>query len=320
MRLLSQADPDPLPQPEPGAGSPLLGREEAAFPPSEEEYRAFHRNESGDSATVAQNLTPSITVQDMSRESSDPKIFYSFPNSPYHNAAKLPGPVSTSTLSVAASSSDGENEDDDVLEFPARRHFTQPTVSVWQSRRRRVGRKVGAFFRKFNNFMTAPLWAALLSLVVACIPPFQHALEMHIQPVKGALAQAGNCSIPLTLVVLGAYFYSPPDPEQDRARAALPTSQSRRGRSVSTNWSQLSLVDNVREMFKMKKRSPSEDSRVKEKSRPGETKTVIIAVCSRMIVTPLLLLPMMALSTRFNLQEVFDECVVLVHTLSQCQN
>ncbi|KAI1783812.1 hypothetical protein LXA43DRAFT_1102101 [Ganoderma leucocontextum] len=29
---------------------------------------------------------------------------------------------------------------------------------------------------------------------------------------KGAIAAAGNCSIPITLVILGAYFYSPPEP------------------------------------------------------------------------------------------------------------
>lgn len=251
---------------------------------------------------------PSVIVHDADRlnVASNPKFFYSFPNSPYHKSTDLPQ-VSTSTSSVAPSD-DGEG--DDVIEFPARRHFTEPTSTVWQARRRRVRRRVTKFFRSVNSFMTVPLWAALLSLVVACIRPLQHALEEHVQPIKGALNQAGNCSIPLTLVVLGAYFYSPPESaEEARSRPALP-SHAQRGRSLSSRWSSLSLVDNVRDMFKMKKRSRSADTgRRAQKQRPGETKTVVIAVLSRMVITPLLLLPLMALSTRFDLQKVFDECV-----------
>lgn len=150
--------------------------------------------------------------------------------------------------------------------------------------------------------MTVPLWAALASIFVACIHPLQHTLEMHVQPIKGALNQAGNVSIPLTLVVLGAYFYTPPDPNET---AKLP-SHDRRRRSISTTMSQVSLVDSVRDVFRMKRRNRSASSATEVK-RPGETKTVVIAIVSRMVVTPLLLLPMMALSTRFNLQEVFEE-------------
>jgi hypothetical protein len=40
---------------------------------------------------------------------------------------------------------------------------------------------------------------------------------------------------------------------------------------------------------------------------PGETKTVVIAVLSRMIITPLLLMPLMAMSTKFDWHKVLDE-------------
>ena len=239
-------------------------------------------------------------MEDTDRAGSSPKFFYSFPNSPY----------SKSRATISSTEQTEENDGDDVLEFAGRRQITEPTASAWQSRRRRLWRRVVKIWKSVHNFMTVPLWAALLSLVVACIPVLQHALDEHLQPIKGALNQAGNCSIPLTLVVLGAYFYSPPDPEEARARGALPQhGASRRGRSLSTTWSQLSLVDSVREMFKMKKRSESANPPPKAEKRPGETKTVVIAILSRMIITPLLLLPVMALSTRFNLQEVFDEYV-----------
>lgn len=308
VRLLSQADPETQnPEPEQTEQTPLLDSEETAFPPSQEEYQVFHRNQSGDSTTVTQG-NPSIHVHDTNSARSDPKFFYSFPNSPYNKSqGALPRASGTSSVHSAGPSDD--DEADDMIEFPARRQVTPPTSSLWQSRMRRLKGKIVKMWRSLSEFMTAPLWAALLSLIVACIPPFQHALEVHVKPIKGALTQAGNCSIPLTLVVLGAYFYSPPEPEADRSRAALP-SHARRSRSISTSWSHTSLVDNIKDMFKMKKRSPSDDPSGKAKKRPGETKTVVIAVLSRMIITPLLLLPVMALSTRFNLQEVFDEYVI----------
>jgi len=316
VKLLSQADPETqTTQPEPTTEEPLLDSQETAFPPSQEEYSVFHRNPSDESATMAaQSGNPSIVVHDSpSSRSADPKFFYSFPNSPANKSASLLPQQSTASL---GSSGDDDDEEDDVIEFPVRRNVTEPTSSKWQSRRRRLRRKMEKSWKSFNGFMTVPLWAALMSLVVACIPPFQHALEEHVKPIKGALTQAGNCSIPLTLVVLGAYFYTPPDPEQASVRAAaLPSHSSHsrsRGRSISTSWSHMSLVDNVREMFKMKKRSPSEEASAKKAKRPGETKTVVIAVLSRMIITPVLLLPVMALSTRFDLQEVFDDPVFVV--------
>ncbi|PSS03520.1 hypothetical protein PHLCEN_2v3972, partial [Hermanssonia centrifuga] len=309
VRLLSQADPETTPEGAPAPPeSPVVGSDETAFPPSPREYRVFHRNHSDESTAVAnlENSTPSITVTDTER---DPKVFYSFPNSPYQKPTDLgPAPSSSSSLQ-----GDG-GEDDDLLEIPARRRITEPTSSKWQSRMRRTKHKITKMYRGVNDFMTVPLWAALLSLVVACIPPLQHALDEHLQPIKGALNQAGNCSIPLTLVVLGAYFYSPADAEEARSRGALPSHSSRRDRSVSTSWSTRSVMENVKDMFRMKRRSPSGegDDGVKEKLRPGETKTVVIAILSRMIITPLLLLPFLALSTRFDLQEVFDDPVFVV--------
>lgn len=309
VRLLSQADPETtsdgqLVPPD----EPLIGREEDAFPASSEEYRRLHHDHS-DSSTVTHDAEyPRISVEDTDRANSDPKFFYSFPNSPYTRSKNLT-PNATSSVISAPSTDAGDEEDDDALEFPARRQVTEPTSSVWQSRRRKLGHRIKKFFHSLYEFMTVPLWAALLSLAVACTPPLQHALDEHVQPIKGAIAQAGNCSIPITLVVLGAYFYAAPDPEAARSRAALPTTtgaHAERGRSVSTSWSQLSLVDNVREMFKMKRRSFSA-ARRGDKKRPGETKTIVIAILARMIITPLLLLPVFALSTRFNLQEVFDE-------------
>ncbi|THH06131.1 hypothetical protein EW145_g4298 [Phellinidium pouzarii] len=62
----------------------------------------------------------------------------------------------------------------------------------------------------FVAFMTAPLWASLLSLIVALVEPLQHLIENEIPPLKNAIEIAGLCSVPLTLIVLGGYFYTPP--------------------------------------------------------------------------------------------------------------
>jgi predicted permease len=142
--------------------------------------------------------------------------------------------------------------------------------------------------------MTVPLWAALASLFVACVQPVQHALETHLQPVKGALASAGNCSIPVTLIVLGAYFHPPPENvDVDKKRPSLTTKPS------------TSLMNSARNWLNLPKSRPRRARR--ESSKAGETKTVIIAVASRMVITPLLLMPLMALSTLFDVQAVFEE-------------
>ena len=162
----------------------------------------------------------------------------------------------------------------------------------------------------FREFMTVPLWAALASLVVACIPPLQHALDAHLPPVKGALASAGNCSIPVTLVVLGAYFYAPPDPAEERARAERLRERERGLRSASRT---SLLIESVKDMFSIKAAPARSESALgapasaKPAARPGETRTVVVAILSRMIITPVVLLPLMVVSTKFDLQEVFAE-------------
>jgi len=156
-----------------------------------------------------------------------------------------------------------------------------------------------------------PLWAAILALIVACIQPLQHLLEDHMQPVKGALASAGNCSIPVTLVVLGAYFYSP----------KASTSNEPIGRTLPSKRSSGSLSERVREMFKLRtfwknrrrtRSSGSMSTMAQPEARLGETKTVVIAITSRMILVPFLLMPLMAISTWYDWHAVFADPVFVV--------
>lgn len=155
-------------------------------------------------------------------------------------------------------------------------------------------RRVRLFWGVLNGFMTVPLWAALGSLIVACVAPLQHALDHDMQPVKGAISSAGNCSIPVTLVVLGAYFYSPPKEGEEVSVGNVPPSTKKRR-----------LVSRARGFLYSSTRRRSETP--DESVRPGETKTVIIAVLSRMLITPLLLMPLMVVTAVYHFQDIVQE-------------
>ena len=132
--------------------------------------------------------------------------------------------------------------------------------------------------------MTVPLWSALLSLLVACIEPLKHALLNHLQPVDSAIANAGKCSVPLTLVVLGAYFYVPDESTKTRT-----------------------FMQMIRDIWHTLRRKNALSQENQIKLNPGETKTVILAVASRMIITPLVLIPGLALATKNGWHAVFQE-------------
>lgn len=63
-----------------------------------------------------------------------------------------------------------------------------------------------------------PLFASLFALLFT-FPPFQAILKSDVMlPVKGALNSAGACSVPLTLVVLGGWFWEDNGKEGDDAK------------------------------------------------------------------------------------------------------
>lgn len=302
MRLLAQADDEievPKAADEDNERTPLLSPFDDAFPPD-------HRPLPSSSTLVADHFDrdppngDSLHPTPIRRRS---KFYNSFPNSPNLSTAKLPPmdsefpsrPVSTASTTVSPSDSEPEDEPSSTLPTHngRRRTPSAPPPTGFHAFLRHSKCRISRGWIALNDFMTVPLWAALASLFVACIQPVQHALEVHMQPVKGAVAAAGNCSIPVTLIVLGAYFYIPPKDDEDE----------RRGRTLTTTKSSTSLMSSAREMFHRRKARRAK----KEQGRAGETKTVIIAVASRMIITPLLLLPLMALSTLLDLHAILEE-------------
>jgi len=149
----------------------------------------------------------------------------------------------------------------------------------------------------FNDFMTVPLWASFISVIVACIAPLQHTIQVHLPPLTGAISSVGDCSIPVTLVVLGAYFYpSHSNKSQDLgvgSREPVNSSSTVRVARITE------LARNFRNIFSTTK-NECIDTR-------GETKTIIIAILSRMVLTPAILLPIIALAKHFTIHPLFQE-------------
>ena len=213
-------------------------------------------------------------------------LFYnSFPNTPRDSVL---------TLAHYDSRVDSET-DDELLRLPTSGGVEGSLMqhSPVQRRVHRLQKSIGGMWIAIKKFMTAPLWAALLSLVVAFIDPLKHALEHHMQPVNGAINTAGKCAIPLTLVVLGAYFH---DPQIDSDGATTSCTQ-KTGEVDATIWQRFTRLFHAQ---------PLETSMASD-IHPGETKTVVLAVLARMVITPILLVPFLMMAARFNWQAVFDE-------------
>ncbi|KAG5652369.1 hypothetical protein H0H81_005231 [Sphagnurus paluster] len=256
--------------------------------------------------------------------------YKSFPNSPTEEENLLGSSDSDSETfapssmfaSRAPSSPASDNEGDDEPHTPL--PIVAPPRSTAIPRHQRPKRKhslvhrIRHLLRAFFRFMTVPLWAALAAVFVACTPPVQHTLESHLLSVKHALSSAGNCSIPLTLVVLGAYFHPGTKKGKDEGTGAMARKGSWASRSTET------LVHSVKGLLGIKKpqsgpvhlegndRAPLLDRPLSEHEaamakQAGETKTVVIAVLSRMVITPLLIMPVVALSAKYDWHRVFEE-------------
>jgi auxin efflux carrier family protein len=275
--LLSKADPseeeDNTPESRDETGS--TGEAEGA----ERARRAL--------AVLGDNLDPlsqpSLTLSKpgpVRRHSDSAHIFYSFPSTPFFPTLHLPPPNEEAT-SVFESDSDS---DDDELRMPV---WARPPPTFLQ----RVGRTTRSVWKKITNFLTPPLWASLISLFVALCRPLQHALEVHLHPVQGAITQAGNCSIPITLVVLGAYFYRPP--------VKTATSSSARRKT--------SFTSSVREIFRLKGREDDKPSGSSPRTKSGEGRTIFVSIFARMFVVPLVFLPLMAIGALRDQPPVFQE-------------
>ncbi|KAF8312912.1 hypothetical protein DL93DRAFT_2059552, partial [Clavulina sp. PMI_390] len=162
-----------------------------------------------------------------------------------------------------------------------------------------------AFWRGFTQFMTMPMYAAFASIFVVLTPPLQNFLSEDVQPVKGFLISAGNCSIPITLVVLGAYFH--------REHLVVETSQPQFGSNL-TGPMQPSPSDITpspsTEQLEFK--GPDLEAQRHPKGSPSLlTVTIFVAVVSRMIITPMIIVPFLPVLTNLRVDPAFDDPIFI---------
>lgn len=91
--------------------------------------------------------------------------------------------------------------------------------------------------------------------------------------------------VPLTLVVLGAFFYNPPAP------AGATGASTSNKKSSTSNGEQGNFLQRKIEAIKHPRASST---------HPGENRTVFVAVISRMVLVPAILLPGVALVARYD--------------------
>lgn len=183
-------------------------------------------------------------------------------------------------------------------------------VPAWSPRQntfaRRAVRAGGTIWSRVTNFMTPPLWASVASIVVALNQPLQHFIGIYLWPVRGALNQAGDCSIPLTLVVLGAYFYTPAD------ESKLPPSDDLESQRAT-------LLSRLRKMFCLESESRMGAIRLQTHAArlrsSGEGRAIFAIILARMFIVPLLLLPLVVLGALRGSPGVFKEYVLAVDAI-----
>lgn len=249
-------------------------------------------------------------------------------------------------LHISDEGSDYESGFDEPLRIASRHQFSDdrprhrahrrfrdalptPAVSHSGSRKSKLWEKMKKAGNVLNDIMTPPLWASVASIIVALTPGFQEFLNNHTKPFKGALKNAGECSIPITLVVLGAYFYTPPEEmerdaavkeEQERSRQSSSQTLTAEGRHGAADSSSTSSINLVYNQPAPKSPAPAPLSLPSyghshrallsaswDSPQAGETKTVIVALVSRMLIVPVLLLPLFWISSKTAFQDVFAE-------------
>ncbi|RYO01211.1 hypothetical protein AA0120_g1372 [Alternaria tenuissima] len=84
----------------------------------------------------------------------------------------------------------------------------------------KIGSVLSRFFKGVWDFMNPPLWAMLIAILVASIPPLQHLFfdpgTFVSNSVTRAVNQSGQVAVPLILVVLGANLARNTLPKEDQ--------------------------------------------------------------------------------------------------------
>ena len=142
--------------------------------------------------------------------------------------------------------------------------------------------------------------------MVALYQPLQNFIVSYLKPFRGAITQAGDCSIPLTLVVLGAYFHRVPD----KSEAKLPPSDDIESRPA------MPPLGRLRRIFCLESENQIGPIHLHvNTSQPvnsGEGRMIFAIILARMFIVPLLLLPLVVLGALRGSPGVFKEYVLAV--------
>ena len=131
-------------------------------------------------------------------------------------------------------------------------------------------------------------------------------LQYILSASVSCLAELHGFLVPVTLVVLGAFFYTPPQAPQPIALREYDEhehdSPSDTSRSSFGGYFERKLRALAR-----RPRAISSDS-----AYPGENRTVFVAVVSRMFIVPVLMLPFLALIAKYDLFEAAEDPVFIL--------
>ncbi|KAF8339861.1 uncharacterized protein EI90DRAFT_3151297 [Cantharellus anzutake] len=251
------------------------------------------------------------------------------------------------TLSASPSSSSDEWGDSTL---PYRRVVTPPTSSKWHSRMRRAKHALWTSLSKINKFMTVPMYAALSAFIVALIPPLQYVLKEEVPPVRGFLTSTGACTIPITLLTLGAYFHDEPPLKKLPSSGELSTSPTltcddrvadgprifqSHTESSDRSWlhsQEDEYLEGGHESLSQVGWGPAIATRsaglwknalgqrfggigretLGRERQPGESTSVIVSCLARMVITPSILLPAMAALSSYNAHALFEDPVFVL--------
>ncbi|EFP81004.2 uncharacterized protein PGTG_07256 [Puccinia graminis f. sp. tritici CRL 75-36-700-3] len=132
------------------------------------------------------------------------------------------------------------------------------------------------FLEVVGELLNPPLLSSLAAIFVACITPLQQGLG-KIRPLRDFISMAGAVAIPLTLVLLGAFFYRPPKDKKP-------------------------LMEDEKTQLIKEKRSHSRRTFT----------DITLTLLARHIITPLIMLPILAVICQRSHLEVFKDPVFIL--------
>ncbi|KZV82252.1 hypothetical protein EXIGLDRAFT_778812 [Exidia glandulosa HHB12029] len=133
-------------------------------------------------------------------------------------------------------------------------------------------------WRTISQFLTPPTYAAILSIFIAAITPLQNVVA-RATPITGAIDSMADIAVPMTLVVLGAYF--------------VPEKTPQKTGDVSAASSTVELTT-----------TPLDDSEA--------NRTVLASVLARMILTPVVLYPFLLILAVFTPFKIFHDPIFIL--------